>query len=208
MTLERGLRRTLLVLSMILLASGVTSLSALAAAAAWSARLDRQMAARVAAEGCPPEIGMGRGFEYDGGIKTSPVVSRLSGPRWRIAIPKHGHTYFYVLRTSRELTDAQMVRIADDGKALPGVEVLDCLLTTMDFSRQNQASSANRLILWWIERPFMWVLLWPFVTFTSLEAAFVSAVIVSPLVIAVGLTALTWGLFYVVRWVARGFSGT
>src|SRR5437016_667541 len=102
MPLERGFRRILLVLSIVLLALGVACLSALAAASAWSAHLDRQMAVRVTAEGCPPEIAMRRGFEYDGGIKVSPVVSRLSGSRWRIAIPKHSHTYFYVLRTSRE----------------------------------------------------------------------------------------------------------
>ena len=205
MTLERGFRRILIVISGVLLGSGLVCFVLLAAASGWSSHLDRRMAARIAENGCPQEMGMRRGYEYDGGVKLSPVVTRLSQSRWRVAIPKHGHTYFYVLNTLRELTDAQMIRIADEELALPGVEIVDCLLATMEISRQNQADISNRFIFWWIKRPFVWVMLWPVHTF-NLDSLFLPAIISSPLILAAFFTVLVWGLFSIMRWLVRGFA--
>jgi hypothetical protein len=216
MTLERGFRRILIVISTVLLGSGLVCFVLLAAAWGWSSHLDRRMAARLAKDGCPQEMAMRSGYEYDGGVKLSPVVTRLSQSRWRVAIPKHGHTYFYVLNTLRELTDAQMIRIADEElghrdfmtpqwQALPGVEIVNCLLATMDISRQNQAGISSRFISWWIERPFVSITLWPVVTF-NLDFLFLPAVIASPLMLAAFCTVLAWALFSVVRWIVRGFA--
>jgi hypothetical protein len=217
-TLERGFRRILIVVSAALLGLGSICLLLLAAAWGWSSHLDRAMAARVADEGCPPQVAMCGGHAYDGGVKGSPVVTRLSQSRWRVAVPKQGSTSFYVVNTRRDLTDSQMVTIADNRpasvdfmasrwQALPEVEVVDCLWATHEIGEQNRAAVSSRFVTWWMDRPFVWVVLWPVAMWMPLDATLALATITSPLILASAATALLWAMFYVLRWIARGFTG-
>ena len=201
MTIERGFRRILVVVSTVLLGAGLVCLVALAAASAWSFHLDRQMTARIAAEGCPTEIAKRGGYAYEGGIRGSPVVTRLSQSRWRVAIPKRGSTYFYVVNTRRGLTDAQMIEFAETRfgskdlmaprwEALPRVDIVDCLWATHEIGEQNRMATSSRFIDWWMERPFVWVVVWPAAIFTALDVTLVAAIIASPAILAAALTAL------------------
>ena len=189
------------VVSGVVLTAGATCFVALAAATAWSPYLDRQMTARVTAEGCPPEVAMG-GLTHNRGTSVGPIVTRLSQFRWRVAIPKRDSTSFYVVNTPRELTDSQMIELAGSRvgstdfmaprwAAMPRVEIVDCLWTAHEIGQQNRTAISSRFVDWWMGRSFVWVVRWPVAMLTPPELTIVPAIIASPILLAAALTALT-----------------
>jgi len=74
---------------------------------------------------------------------------------------------FYVVNTRREFTQAQLIHITDNGmgrvdfmearwQALPGAKSL----IARDCEHDHMALS-SRFIDWWMERPLIWLVIWP-----------------------------------------------
>ena len=200
MTIEGGSRRIATLLSLTALSSGVLFTVLLAAASAWSLHLERQERARLEAEGRPltPE---------DERRAVLPAVEVAGPNRWRVILgerpPTAGRWPYragaYVIIAGRQLTEVEVLEAArasdrDRGSTdlarwhpSPGVEVIDCVMESVEISRARYATAvSSQLIDWWTEqgarlylRSWMNVLplaRWVFVAGTLISALMLTAI--------------------------------
>jgi hypothetical protein len=213
-TLERGFLRTVKVLSLTILGCGVLFLLLLAGAGAGQLRLDKQREALLVAEGCPADTEATR-------TSSSIVVTAIGPKRWRVMSPQSGYTSISVVNAQRELTQQEILQaiqrvVAWTGSLerqrdpATGIEVVDCILESLAISRTQESALSNRLINWWISQPVLflpmaWVLLLP-KSVTSQPWLIVSIALLSGLALTSAAAALPWGTFYLIRWIAHGFT--
>jgi hypothetical protein len=214
MTLERGFRRIVNVLSLTVLGCGVLFLLLLAGAGAGQLRLDKQREAQLVAEGCPAD-------SQTGSHAPAGAVLDVGLNRWRVTLAERDYTSTLVVTAQRRLTHAEVfeaVQAAPGGSwvglsrkyPVPGIEVVDCILESLEISRSQESAPSSRLINWWMNQPVLflpmvWVLLLP-KSVTSQPWLIVTIALLSGLALTGAVAALPWGTFYLIRWIAHGFT--
>jgi hypothetical protein len=209
LAVERGFRRIVFVISTALLIGGLIFTVLLTAAIVWTLRLDSQREASMAAEGCPPETEK---------PPSQLVVKSLAPGRWRVTFPEKDYTDTYIVITTRELSPDQVVRVAQappkEADSIgrrhpaPDIEVIICILENLTLSRANDDAPSNRLISWWTAQPAV-LLSMAWIFFARLEKytwLLWPAMLIPALVMTAVAAAIPWGVFYLIRWIARGFA--
>jgi hypothetical protein len=220
MTIEGGSRRIATLLSLTALSSGVLFTVLLAAASAWSLHLERQERARLEAEGCPltPE---------DERRAVLPAVEVAEPNRWRVILgerpPTAGRWPYragaYVIIAGRQLTEVEVLEAArasdrDRGSTdlarwhpSPGVEVIDCVMESVEISRARYATAVSSPLIdcWTAQGAGLYLRSWMNVVPLA-RWVFVAGTLISALMLTAIAAGLPWGVFYLVRWIARGFT--
>lgn len=137
-----------------------------------------------------------------------------------VQVPQHISISTYVVSTERDLTEIEIVRAAqgtDLASPLatqspkPGIEVLDCGQMYLNLWEAEKASFPNRLVEWWFKQPlglFSMVSLMVLFGSGTPDWLLVAAMTISPLLAALVAAAVPWGVFYLLRWIVRGFAGS
>ena len=211
MAIERGFRRIVTVFSIAALCLGLAFTALLVGAWAWTNHIEKQTGATLVAEGC-----VFANREPPAELRLEPLGAR----RWRVTIPERGYTAVYVVKADRELSAEEVMgsvrAVPRDFEAglgrrhpTPGIEVVNCLFLSEAMYAVDRAEPSMRLFLWWLERSgVLWAMAWlsvPGFAFQH-EWLLVPATLIPALLCTGAVAAIPWGLFYLVRWIAQGFT--
>ena len=210
MALERGFRRIVVVVSIALLSAGLLFTTLLTVAIMWALHLDARREASMVAEGCPPD---------NEKLPPELTVRSLGSGRWRVTFPEKGYTDTYIVITARDLSPNEVIKAAQAppretdltfGRRHPApeIEVINCILENLSLSRANQDDPSNRLISWWMGQPAVLLsMAWIFLTrLQKYTWPLWPAMLIPALVLTTVAAAIPWGVFYLIRWIARGFA--
>lgn len=212
MALEDGFRRITMVISIAALSVGLALTAILTTAIVWLVHLERQREATLIADGCPI-------------AKEQPLaevtIKSLGSGRWQVKIPESSFTSSYVVSARQTLSSDEIIKAvkalpseSEIGKGRrhpkPNIEVIDCAFEDMEIAAERNNALSNRLVDWWMTRPgvgwtMVWVFLPPFERYTWL---FWPGLLIPAVLLTSAAAGIPWALFYLIRWIARGFART
>jgi hypothetical protein len=129
-------------------------------------------------------------------------------------------TTIYVLTSDHDLTPIQVVRFAQAFKTpdlgsvyspTPGIEVLSCDRESLSFGNTTSLFDwvmNQPKIAWILVLPFFVVVWLPFLSpgYTWPAWVYVAEMVIAPLLDALFAVGILWSLFYLIRWIVKGFS--